>query len=66
MVTGDAVHGMMFIVENKEIEDTLSFYEGVKYEVMRCELSVIGGEVVRGLTFRFCGDEMLLQNEYTS
>ena len=48
------VHGMAFLVLDREQEDALRFYETDKYEVVRCQI-FIGTGVAFGLTFRFCG-----------
>ncbi|PVH94827.1 hypothetical protein DM02DRAFT_180227 [Periconia macrospinosa] len=52
----DEVDGWMYVVESEEQEDYLRHYEGGNYEVVRCDI-IIGDEVSRGLTFRFCGDD---------
>jgi hypothetical protein len=52
----DEVRGSMYVVEGKEHEDVLRDYEGGTYEAVRCEIGFDSGEVVTGLTFRFCGD----------
>ncbi|KAF2647420.1 hypothetical protein K491DRAFT_672115 [Lophiostoma macrostomum CBS 122681] len=54
---GDEVVGWMYEVQNREHEDALRFYEGSAYEVVRCDVEMVGGGgmVVRGLTFRFRG-----------
>jgi hypothetical protein len=59
---GSAVHGHAFQVLSVEKENALRFYEGENYEVVRCciNLEVNGLVGVKGLTFRFCGDEELL------
>lgn len=51
----DRVDGWMYVVENKEHEDTLRAYETCNYEVVRCDITLEGEEAVKGLTFRFCG-----------
>ena len=56
----------MYVVGRKEFEDKLRGYEGEMYEVLRCGIDVGGGEVVRGLTFRCCGDEEVLEDEKSS
>ncbi|RAR08924.1 aig2-like protein [Stemphylium lycopersici] len=59
----EVVEGWMYEVQNKEHEDALRFYEGMEYEVVRCDMMVKGkgkGERLEGLTFRFCGDEGVL------
>jgi hypothetical protein len=48
--------GSAFLVENKEQEDALMFYEKEKYEVVRCRIGTEEGEML-GLTFRFDGLE---------
>ncbi|KAF2680274.1 hypothetical protein K458DRAFT_458528 [Lentithecium fluviatile CBS 122367] len=58
----DTMNGWLYGVESKEHEDALRHYEGSNYEVPRCEILVGDGkEAVKGLTFRFCGDEELLR-----
>jgi gamma-glutamylcyclotransferase (GGCT)/AIG2-like uncharacterized protein YtfP/sulfur relay (sulfurtransferase) DsrC/TusE family protein len=52
----DKVQGWLYRVDSKEHEDELRRYESSNYEVVRCEIEA-GGEVIHGLTFRFCGDE---------
>ncbi|KAJ4304601.1 hypothetical protein N0V90_000127 [Kalmusia sp. IMI 367209] len=52
----DCVRGCVYEVQCEEHEYALRDYEGDNYEVVRCEIDK-GGEVVPGLTFRFCGDE---------
>lgn len=59
------VDGWMYEVQSKEHEDALSFYERMEFEVVRCDMMVKGKgkgkeEKVKGLTFRFCGDEGVL------
>lgn len=51
------VVGKMYVVKNREEEDALRLHEGANYEVVRCKIEAITGEVCYGLTFRFCGDE---------
>lgn len=53
--TGAVVHGHTYLVESKELEDALRFYETNNYDVVRCEISV-DGRTVSGLTFRFAGE----------
>jgi hypothetical protein len=52
----DEVRGSMYVVGGKEHEDVLRNYDGGTYEAVRCEMVFDSGEVVAGLTFRFCGD----------
>ncbi len=48
--------GWAYLVRCREDEDALGFYETGNYEVVRCEVRMRdGGEVVRGLTYRFVG-----------
>ncbi|KAL1603709.1 hypothetical protein SLS60_005299 [Paraconiothyrium brasiliense] len=51
----DIVQGWLYKVSNKEHEDELRRYESSNYEVVRCEIEA-RGELIRGLTFRFCSD----------
>ncbi|CAI6340026.1 unnamed protein product [Periconia digitata] len=55
----DRVDGWMYLVESRDAEDCLRHYEGQNYEVVRCTMSV-SGDLVKGLTFRFCGDSRVL------
>ncbi|KAJ0359699.1 hypothetical protein COL154_008043 [Colletotrichum chrysophilum] len=51
------VKGKAFLVEDKEVEETLRTYETDKYEVTRCLIEMADSvEEVRGLTFRFAGE----------
>ena len=61
------VRGCGFLVEDKMEEDGLRGYEGEGYEVVRCGITLrdfdVGGRrEVRGLTFRFAGDERELED----
>jgi hypothetical protein len=40
---------------SKEYEDALRGYETDNYEVVRCTISIEGGKMVKGCTFRFVG-----------
>ncbi|KAF9741609.1 hypothetical protein PMIN01_01148 [Paraphaeosphaeria minitans] len=51
---GDIVRGWAYLVESREHEDRLRFYETNKYEVVRCEIWIEGSRI-SGLAFRFCG-----------
>ncbi|KIW57829.1 hypothetical protein PV05_02386 [Exophiala xenobiotica] len=53
---GEKVDGSAFLVESRDQEDALRFYETDKYEVVRCHITMQTG-VVCGLTFRFNGAE---------
>lgn len=56
----DAPHiqGSAFLVETPAQEDALRCYETDKYEVVRCEIEMLDdGTVVKGLTFRFVGED---------
>lgn len=56
LVDGDAeerVPGSAFSVRSKEDEDILRKYETDKFEVVRSDIFVEGGEMRKGLTFRF-------------
>lgn len=48
------VYGSAFLVQDREQEDSLRFYETDKYEVVRCRIISDYG-VLLGLTFRFGG-----------
>lgn len=51
----DAVtEGYAFLVESKEHEDALCYYETGSYEVARCKIEMASG-IVEGCTFRFVG-----------
>ncbi|PWY70926.1 hypothetical protein BO70DRAFT_343107 [Aspergillus heteromorphus CBS 117.55] len=51
------VDGWAFRVDSEEVEEALRAYETDYYEVVRCEICLVdGGEVVKGLVFRFVGD----------
>ncbi|KAK4465147.1 hypothetical protein QBC42DRAFT_315466 [Cladorrhinum samala] len=60
------VKGSAFLVQDEEQEDALCYYETDCYEVVRCDVHMDGdeenekdnggGEVVKGLTFRFVGE----------
>ncbi|EXJ91927.1 hypothetical protein A1O3_00477 [Capronia epimyces CBS 606.96] len=50
------VFGSAFLVESREHEDALCFYETDKYEVVRCSIVTADGRL-DGLTFRFAGTE---------
>lgn len=56
---GDFVDGAAFLVESKEEEDALRYYETKNYEVVRCVTVWLEGDYVGqrayGLTFRFAG-----------
>ncbi|KAI0449351.1 hypothetical protein F5B21DRAFT_520335 [Xylaria acuta] len=52
---GEVVHGSAFLVQDRDQEEILRCYETENYEVVRCELK-LGGQKVKGLTFRFVGD----------
>ncbi|KAI0529949.1 hypothetical protein GGR58DRAFT_518840 [Xylaria digitata] len=54
-IPGKIVHGNAFLVQDQAQEEALRCYETKKYEVVTCELN-IGGNKVKGLTFRFAGD----------
>ena len=56
------VQGKAFVVEDREQEDALRFYETDKYEVVRCGIYV-KEMVLPGLAFRFCGLEGELDME---
>jgi hypothetical protein len=58
----DEVRGSMHVVETKEHEDVLRMYEGGNYEVVRSKIERKGGNVVNGLTLRFCGDGSTLED----
>lgn len=49
------VLGSAFLVESRQQEDALRFYQTDKYEVVRCRLHTPKG-ILDGLTFRFDGD----------
>ena len=52
------VSGHACLVQSKEHEDALRFYENDKYDAVRCDITFADNEqVVPGLTFRFCGEE---------
>lgn len=53
---GEVVFGSAFLVETREQEDALRFYETEKYEVVRCQITT-QSDVIEGLTFRFDGAE---------
>lgn len=55
----DEVQGRMYVVESREHEEYLRCFEGSAYEVVRCSI-LVGGEVVKGLTFRFCGEGVVV------
>jgi hypothetical protein len=48
------VSGSAFLVQSREQEDALRFYETDKYEVVRCRILTEDGPL-QGLTFRFSG-----------
>ncbi|RMD40106.1 hypothetical protein DV735_g5027, partial [Chaetothyriales sp. CBS 134920] len=50
------VDGRAFLVESREQEDALRFYETDRYEVVRCRI-VASNHVFSGLTFRFNGSQ---------
>ncbi|RKU47715.1 hypothetical protein DL546_000765 [Coniochaeta pulveracea] len=50
----DVVRGSAYLVNDVEDENALRYYETDKYEVVRCEIELVGNEEkVTGLTFRF-------------
>jgi hypothetical protein len=49
------VNGSAYKVMSKEYEDALQGYETDNYEVVRCTISIEGGKMVKGCTFRFVG-----------
>ncbi|PSN68250.1 hypothetical protein BS50DRAFT_491469 [Corynespora cassiicola Philippines] len=51
----DVVPGSAYLVQSKQHEEALMFFEGENYEVVRCNIELEDGRVVKGLTFRFCG-----------
>ncbi|CAG9981034.1 unnamed protein product [Clonostachys byssicola] len=58
---GGRVHGHGFLVQNKEEEDALRYYETGAYEVVRCEIYLEtrdGMNMAKGLTFRFIGGSL--------
>jgi hypothetical protein len=58
---GGRVYGYGFLVQDKEAEDALRYYETGAYEVVRCEiyLETNGGvNMVKGLTFRFASGSL--------
>ncbi|CAH0025564.1 unnamed protein product [Clonostachys rhizophaga] len=58
---GGSVHGHGFLVQDKEAEDALRYYETGAYEVVRCEIHLVthgGVNMVKGLTFRFTGGNL--------
>ena len=48
------VNGRAYLVESEAHEDALRMYETENYEIVRCSISM-GGDLVKGLTFRFAG-----------
>ncbi|KAI4109835.1 MAG: hypothetical protein LQ339_001619 [Xanthoria mediterranea] len=53
------VDGFAYRVETAEHEEYLRFRETKAYEVVRCRITLEGGEEVPGLTFRFVKQEDL-------
>ena len=67
----EVVIGKAFLVQDREQEDTLCFFETDVYEVVRCSIGMRGKSIgdgkgndkkerITGLCFRFCGEEALL------
>ena len=57
LVNGDGkIEGDAYMVRCKDHEDALRKYETAAYEVVRCEIELDDGVVVKGCTFRFVGD----------
>jgi hypothetical protein len=52
---GEAVEGSACLVESRDQEDALRFYETDQYEVVRCRIKTLNG-ALDGLKFRFSGD----------
>ncbi|CAH0052271.1 unnamed protein product [Clonostachys solani] len=58
---GGKVHGHGFLVQDKEAEDALRYYETGAYEVVRCDIYLEtpeGGNMIKGLTFRYIGGNL--------
>jgi hypothetical protein len=50
------VGGFAYLVRSAEEEEALRYYETDKYSVVRCEIEFVeGGEITKGLTFKFVG-----------
>ncbi|ETS84235.1 hypothetical protein PFICI_02260 [Pestalotiopsis fici W106-1] len=55
-----AVYGFSYLVVSEEVELALRVYETEKYEVVRCTIHLASGRrIMKGLTFKFVGDEVL-------
>src|SRR5690606_3067412 len=51
------IAGFAYLVESREHEEILQYYETKKYEVVRCSIRMYDDiEVINGLTFRYVGD----------
>jgi len=56
------VDGWIYVVQSRQHEDALRTYEGGNYEVVRCDiLDCERAEMIKGLTFRFCGGRQTLR-----
>ncbi|KAL8652335.1 MAG: hypothetical protein Q9226_004317 [Calogaya cf. arnoldii] len=53
------IDGFAYLVETADHEEYLRFRETEAYEVVRCPITLEGGEEVQGLTFRFVKQEDL-------
>ena len=61
-----SVAGEAFLIESKEEEDALRFFETDNYEVVRCQITTDSGKVMNGLTFRFVGNRQELTPMYNT
>lgn len=59
---GGRVDGHGFLVQDQQAEDALRYYETGVYEVVRCDIHLQthdgGADTVRGLTFRYIGENL--------
>lgn len=60
--TDKSVEGYGFLVQNKDEEDALRYYETSMYEVVRCEIQWLApcrsSDSTKGLTFRYTGSSL--------